>query len=51
MEINPRHPLIKELLKRVEENPEDPVSKNMATMMFQTGMHPFRFMLFVETDC
>lgn len=37
MEINPRHPLIKELLKRVEANPEDPVSKNMAMMMFQTG--------------
>jgi len=44
LEINPRHPLIKELLKRVEANPEDPVSKNMALMMFQTGMwHIFIF--------
>ena len=37
MEINPRHPLIKELLRRVEANAEDPVSKGMALMMFQTG--------------
>lgn len=37
MEINPRHPLIKELLRRVEANAEDPVSKGMAMMMFQTG--------------
>lgn len=37
LEINPRHPLIKELLRRVEANPEDPVSKGMAMMMFQTG--------------
>merc|ERR1712136_403049 len=33
LEINPRHPLMKELLRRVEEDPEDPVSKNMALMM------------------
>lgn len=39
MEINPRHPLIKELLKRVEADPEDPMSKSMAMMMFQTGTH------------
>ncbi len=37
LEINPRHPLIKELLKRVEANPEDRISKGMAMMMFQTG--------------
>jgi len=39
LEINPRHPLMKELLRRVEEDPEDPVSKNMALMMFQTGKY------------
>ena len=27
MEINPRHPLIKELLRRVEDNPDDSVAK------------------------
>lgn len=37
LEINPRHPLIKELLRRVEADPEDRVSKGMAMMMFQTG--------------
>merc|ERR1712227_997994 len=37
LEINPRHPLIKELLRRVEDNPEDKVAKDMATMMFNTA--------------
>jgi heat shock protein beta len=37
LEINPRHPLIKELLKRVQADPEDRISKGMALMMFQTG--------------
>merc|ERR1712012_744619 len=36
LEINPRHPLIKELLRRVEDNPEDKTAKEMATMMFNT---------------
>lgn len=37
LEINPRHPLIKELLKRVEEDPADDKAKNIAVMMFHTG--------------
>merc|ERR1711953_306498 len=37
LEINPRHPLIKELLRRVEDNPADPVAKDIATMMFNTA--------------
>merc|ERR1712012_75013 len=37
MEINPRHPLIKELLRRVEDNPEDAAAKDMSLMMFQTA--------------
>merc|ERR1711983_249314 len=37
LEINPRHPLMKELLRRVEDNPEDKVAKDMATMMFNTA--------------
>lgn len=38
LEINPRHPLIKSLLQRVEVNAQDPVAKDMALMMFRTGM-------------
>merc|ERR1711872_751858 len=30
-------PLIKELLRRVEDNPEDKTAKEMATMMFNTA--------------
>ena len=37
LEINPRHPLMKELLRRVEDNPEDKVAKDMATMLFNTA--------------
>merc|ERR1719245_1775414 len=37
LEINPRHPLIKELLRRVEDNPADQSAKDMATMMFNTA--------------
>merc|ERR1711902_313396 len=37
LEINPRHPLIKELLRRVEDNPADPLAKDIAVMMFNTA--------------
>merc|ERR1711971_1193326 len=37
LEINVRHPLMKELLRRVEDNPADPVAKDTATMMFNTA--------------
>merc|ERR1711860_275416 len=37
MGINPRHPLIKELLRRVEDNPADASAKEMAIMMFNTA--------------
>merc|ERR1719145_207884 len=37
LEINPRHPLIKELLRRVEDNPADASAKDMAIMMFNTA--------------
>merc|ERR1712066_1025160 len=37
LEINPRHPLIKELLRRVEDNPSDETAKEMALMMFNTA--------------
>ena len=45
LEINPRHPLIKELLRRVEDNPEDPVAKEMALMMFNTATLRSGYML------
>lgn len=37
LEVNVRHPLIKELLRRVEDNPEDKIAKEMAVMMFNTA--------------
>merc|ERR1712137_1186499 len=37
LEINPRHPLMKELLRRVEDNPADASAKEMAIMMFNTA--------------
>merc|ERR1712215_486072 len=37
LEINPRHPLIKELLRRVEDNPADKTASDMALMMFNTA--------------
>ena len=37
MEINPRHPLVKELLRRVDDDPADAKAKSIANMMFQTG--------------
>nr|QOC60279.1 heat shock protein 90a [Nilaparvata lugens] len=37
LEINPRHPLIKELQKRVADNPEDPQATEIALMMFRTA--------------
>jgi len=37
LEVNHRHPLIKELLRRVEDNPADKTAKDMALMMFNTA--------------
>ena len=45
LEINPRHPLIKELLRRVEDNPDDAVAKEMALMMFNTATLRSGYML------
>jgi len=45
LEINPRHPLIKELLRRVEDNPGDEVAKDMALMMFNTATLRSGYML------
>merc|ERR1712212_1237304 len=37
LEINPRHPLIKELLRRVGDNPADKTASDMAVMMYNTA--------------
>lgn len=46
LEVNPRHPLIKELLRRIEDNPADVSAKDMAVMMFNTAT--LRYLIFVE---
>lgn len=45
LEINPRHPLMKELLKRVVDDPTDPTAKDMAKMMFRTATLRSGYML------
>merc|ERR1711872_320536 len=45
LEINVRHPLIKELLRRVEDNPSDETAKEMALMMFNTATLRSGYML------
>merc|ERR1711936_284177 len=44
-EINPRHPLIKELLRRVEDNPDDTTAKEMSVIMFNAATLRSGYML------
>ena len=37
LEVNPRHPLIKELLRRVDADKEDAQALSMANLMFETA--------------
>lgn len=37
LEINPRHPLIKELKSRVDAEPEDQTTKDLAVVLFETA--------------
>merc|ERR1712142_161903 len=37
LEINPRHPLMKELKARVESNPDEQTAKDLAMVMFETA--------------
>ncbi|XP_050083119.1 endoplasmin homolog [Anopheles aquasalis] len=37
LEINPRHPLMRELLRRVDADSDDIVAKDMAVLMFNTA--------------
>lgn len=50
LEINPRHPLMKELLKRVIDDPSDPTAKDMAKMMFRTATLRSGYMLRETAD-
>ncbi|XP_072529118.1 endoplasmin [Salminus brasiliensis] len=37
LEINPKHPLIKEMLKRVTDNAEDQTASDLAVVLFETA--------------
>lgn len=50
LEINPRHPLMRELLKRVNDDPSDPTAKDMALMLFRTATLRSGFMLKETAD-
>lgn len=45
LEINPRHPLMKELKARVEANPDDQTAKDLALVMFETASLRSGYML------
>lgn len=42
LEINPRHPLIKDLLRRVRDDVDDQKAKDIAVMLFRTGNWNFK---------
>lgn len=50
LEINPRHPLIRELLRRVEADEADETAKDLAVMMFRTATLRSGFMLQETSD-
>ncbi|RDX99804.1 Endoplasmin-like protein [Mucuna pruriens] len=45
LEINPRHPIIKELRERIVKNPEDESVKHTAQLMYQTALFESGFLL------
>lgn len=45
LEINPRHPLVKDLLRRVQDDPDDQKAKDIALMLFRTGKFNYKFNL------
>jgi len=45
LEVNPRHPLIKELLRRIEDNPADKTATDMALMLYNTATLRSGYML------
>ena len=38
LEVNPRHPLIKNLLAKVESDPEDETAIDLANVMYETAV-------------
>ncbi|KAF5295343.1 hypothetical protein FQR65_LT01533 [Abscondita terminalis] len=50
LEINPRHPLMRELLRRVNDDPADPTAKDMALMLFRTATLRSGYMLRETAD-
>ncbi|XP_046804160.1 endoplasmin homolog [Lucilia cuprina] len=50
LEINPRHPLMRELLRRVEADEADESAKEMALMMFRTATLRSGYMLQETSD-
>jgi len=50
LEINPRHPLMRELLRRVEADEADESAREMALMMFRTATLRSGFMLQETAD-
>ncbi|OIW06303.1 hypothetical protein TanjilG_17677 [Lupinus angustifolius] len=45
LEINPRHPIIKELRERIVKDPEDESVKHTAELMYQTALFESGFLL------
>ena len=37
-EINPHHPILKELLERVKDNPDDEDTEEMARLLYETAL-------------
>ena len=37
-EVNPHHPIIKEMLERVKDNPDDPDTAEMAYLLYETAL-------------
>lgn len=49
LEYNPRHPVIKELLRRIDSDPQDERAKSMAELLFDTAILRSGFMLHETT--
>lgn len=45
LEFNPRHPVLKELLRRVDSDPEDPKAKEIAQLLLDTAVLRSGYML------
>ncbi|XP_023934838.1 endoplasmin [Bicyclus anynana] len=45
LEINPRHPVVRELLRRVREDPDDPLARDAARTLYRTAALRSGFLL------